>query len=62
MNVLVAQLFQLLVTPWTEAFNPCPWDSPCKNTGVGSHALLQDIFLPRDQTQVSKIADRLFTI
>ena len=23
----------------------CPWDSPGKNTGVGSHALLQGIFL-----------------
>ena len=24
---------------------PCPWDSPGKNTGVGCHALLQEIFL-----------------
>ena len=23
----------------------CPWDSPGKNTGVGFHALLQEIFL-----------------
>ena len=23
---------------------PCPWDSPGKNTGMGSHALLQGIF------------------
>ena len=23
----------------------CLWDSPCKNTGVGCHALLQGIFL-----------------
>ena len=22
----------------------CPWDSPGKNTGVGSHSLLQGIF------------------
>ena len=22
----------------------CPWDSPCQNTGVGCHALLQGIF------------------
>ena len=22
----------------------CPWDSLCKNTGVGCHALLQGIF------------------
>ena len=24
---------------------PCPWDPPGKNTGVGSHSLLQGIFL-----------------
>ena len=24
--------------------NPCPWDSPGKNIGLGGHALLQDIF------------------
>ena len=23
----------------------CPWDSPCRNTGVGCHGLLQGIFL-----------------
>ena len=23
----------------------CPWNSPDKNTGVGSHSLLQGIFL-----------------
>ena len=23
----------------------CPWDSPGKNTGVGCHCLLQEIFL-----------------
>ena len=23
----------------------CPWNSPGKNTGVGSHSLLQGIFL-----------------
>ena len=23
----------------------CPWDSPGKNTGVGCHFLLQEIFL-----------------
>ena len=38
------------VTPWTAAHQaPCPWDSPGKNTGVGSHSLLQGIF----QTQGS---------
>ena len=33
-------------------------DSPDKNTGVGCHFLLQGILQPRDQTQVSHIADR----
>ena len=36
----------------------CPWDSPGKNTGVGSHSLLQRIF----QTQASCIARRFFTV
>ena len=34
---------------WPHGLQPtrlfCPWDSPCKNTGVGCHALLQGIFL-----------------
>ena len=30
----------------------CPRDSPSKNTGVGSHSLLQGIFPTRDQTRV----------
>ena len=34
------------VTPWTVAHQgPCPWNSPGKNTGVGSQSLLQGIFL-----------------
>ena len=37
-------------------------DSPGKNTGVGGHALLQEIFPAQDQTQVSRIAGRFFTI
>ena len=36
----------------------CPQNSPGKNTGVGSHALLQGIFL----TQVSCFAGRFFTV
>ena len=35
---------------------------PGKNTGVDNHSLLQGIFQPRDGTQVSCIAGRLFTI
>ena len=34
----------------------CPRDSPGKNTGVGCHALLQGIFLPRDQTHISYVS------
>ena len=37
-------------------------DSPVKNTGVGSHALLQGIFLTRDRTHISHIVGRFFTI
>ena len=34
------------MTLWTVAHQPlCPWDSPGKNTGVGSHSVLQGIFL-----------------
>ena len=29
----------------------CPWDSPCKNTGVGCLALLQGIFLTQGSNQ-----------
>ena len=35
----------LFCDPWTVACQaPCPWESPGKNTGVGSHPLLQGIF------------------
>ena len=37
-------------------------DSPGKNTGLGSHSLLQGIFLTRDQTLVSCTADRASTV
>ena len=40
----------------------CPWDFLGKSTGVGCHILLQGTFQPRDQTQVSHIVDRCFTI
>ena len=40
----------------------CPWDSPGKNTGVGCHAFLQGIFQTMDQTRVSCIAGRFFTV
>ena len=36
----------LFATPWTGVYQLlCPWNSPGKNTGVGSHSLLQGIFL-----------------
>ena len=37
-------------------------DSPGKNTGVGCYALFQGIFPLRDQTQISCIAGRFFTV
>ena len=36
--------------------------SKSKNTGVGCHALLRGSSWPRDRTQVSRTAGRLFTI
>ena len=36
---------RLFVTPWTVAHRfLCPWNSPGKNTGAGSHSFLQGIF------------------
>ena len=36
----------LFATPWTVPTRLlCPWDFPGKNTGVGCHCLLQEIFL-----------------
>ena len=41
---LVAKSCLTLATPWTVTCKLlCPWDSPGKNTGVGCHALLQDV-------------------
>ena len=52
---------------WPRGLQPtrllCPWHFPGKNTGAGSHILLQGIF-PRDWTCISCvfcIADRLLT-
>ena len=39
----------------------CPRNSPGKNTGVGSHCLLQGIFLTQDQIQIC-IASEFLTI
>ena len=40
----------------------CPWNSPSKNTGVGSHSLPQGIFETLTQAQIFQIAVRVFTI
>ena len=42
--VLVAQLCLTLCDPMECSPWLCPWDSPGKSTGVGSHCLLQGIF------------------
>ena len=52
-------------TQWTiacQALLLCPWDFPGKNTEVGCHFLLQGSSQPRDQTWVSSIAARFFTV
>ena len=35
-------------TPWTVAQLLCPWGFPGKDTGVGSHSLLQGVFLTQE--------------
>ena len=40
----------------------CPWDSLGKNSALSCHTLLQGSSWLRDQTWVSCIADRLFTL
>ena len=51
------------VTPWTIATQvPLSMDFPGKNTGVGSHSFLQEIFLTQYWTQVSCTAGRFITI
>ena len=40
----------------------CSWNSPGKNTGVGSHSLLQGIFLTQRLNPGLCIAGRFFTV
>ena len=55
-------LVWLFATPWTAALQAlCPWDSPGRNTGMGSHFLLQEIFQNRNQTFISCIACGFFS-
>ena len=50
----------LFATPWTVACQaPRPWNFPGKNTGVGSHSLLQWIYWPKDWTKFFCIAGKL---
>ena len=56
-------LYEVLVTQLYPALcDPMNYSLPGMNTGVRYHSLLQGIFLTRDQTQVSHIAGRFFTI
>ena len=51
------------VTPRTVARQVlCPWDFPGKNTGVVAISFSRESSQPRNRTQVSHIASRLFTI
>ena len=43
-KLLVAQSCLTLFDPMDYSLLLCPWDSPGKNTGVGSHSRLQGIF------------------
>ena len=47
--MLVLNRVHLFATPWTVA--PLKWDFPGKNTGVGWHFLLQEIFLTQGLNQ-----------
>ena len=53
-----------LWTSWTLACPlVCPWASPGKNTGVGSHSLLQGIFPTQGSNlQSPALADGFFTL
>ena len=46
---------------WQPTRLPRPWDSPGKNTGVGSLSLLRGIFRPGNRTWGSCIAGGFFT-
>ena len=53
-SVLVAQSSPAVCDPILQPSRPlCPWNSPGKNTGVGSHSLLQGIFLTQGLNPVS---------
>ena len=50
----------LFATPWTGAHQALlPWDFPCKNTGVGCHFLLQEIY-PTQGLNLGLLHSRLY--
>ena len=64
MHVCVAQSHPILCDPMdcSPPGSSVHEDSPRKDTGVGWHALFQSVFPTQEQTQVSCIAGRFFTI
>ena len=67
LKVKVAQLCRvwLFATPLVcghHALPHPPWDSPGKNIGLGSHSLLQGIFLTQGLNLASPIAGRFLTV
>ena len=66
-NVWVLSCVWLHVTPWTIVHQiPLSMDFPSKNSGVGSHSLLQGIFLTQELNLLSlassTLVGRFFTI
>ena len=63
MSVLVSQSCLALCNP-VDCSSPgfSLWDSPGRDTGVGSPSLLQGIFLTQESNRVSCIAGGFFTI
>ena len=59
---LLAQLCLTLCDHMEPVRLLCPWNSPGKNTGVGSHPLVQGIFLTQGSNLVSCVAGRFSTI
>ena len=59
----VLSYVQLFTTPWTVAARLfCPWDSPGKNIGVGSHFLLHEIFRTQRPLMSLALEGGFFTI
>ena len=61
MCVWATQTCPISVAPWTARLL-YPWDSPGRNSRMGSLSFLQEIFLTQGLNQVSCTAGRFFTI